>query len=986
MRRAQRVLRPLLLVNTRLAAIFRDPQFTLVEDSPVPISALRPRLMRALVVGISLALAVSCGDSSGPGDGGNGPQSARIAIDDTISRQWSGDSIDYYLRPANAAAFAVYGKATGQSFIIDVLDSASGAFLTQVGVPTDPNSTLRTKHTRVVERNAGQTAVIRVRRFQSGIGSFTIAVARVQVAPEITPATIQPGDSVTSETMSEPVDLDRFYFHAGSELELALFGQSLGGYVGIVVKDSSTGAELGAMGFFNDPAPDHLRLVRSEPFTVPAGVTGLVEVGQVDGPLSGGYKFWLYPVNRAPEDGPGVIALNDTIAETLETSADVDEFTVTVPAGAELIGYYRGVGVDIGSPILSISGAGVTPSFPSIQHALSTELEDQDTDRFVSTTGGVLTVTVRNQGIGISPLTYALMVRTINRQPEHVPAVIAANDTIVGESIDYVGDIDEFTLATAPGEIWNGFIHALSIPGSSRFALRIYEGSTQLAQTAVSMVGNPILANQFTGNLESSGSSLRLAVDSPHDFGAKKRGAYRIFAYHVNPLPELVAPTIAAGDSVLAETIEFPGDIDSFTVTPVPGTAVSLVVERPNSLALPLAFRWLGSNGAGIITCYPNQSGSQARCASGTINPPPPGQWVKLGGDSYRGGYGLFAYSINLAPEGVNPVITLGDTVSTVIDPVGDVDHYSLNYQRGQLLDIWATGGGCSTSNSIIVGALDFQNIFQVYANCGVRTGRFELPMSGTYTIRATGYNGGLQPAEVGPYRFVVMPYPTTPEHVSSALAPGDSIQGEAFDEPGDVDDFLLTASPGTELQVLPRYAYVSVRLPGDSINWFEGRNSATGRFLMPAGGQVVIRIALPRGFGPDIFTAFGGPGSTPYDIRAYAINRAPEHLPASINLATDIVGEDLPYEGEVDEFTFQGTAGQVVEGSLSSPQAFSQGNVLLQILDPTGTSVLGIAASHDGAVDSTGAVTLPVAGTYIVRIHGDDDTVGVGAYVFRID
>ena len=740
-----------------------------------------------------------------------------------------------------------------------------------------------------------------------------------------------------------------------------------------------------------DAAASHLVLHRTGVVVIPAGHTAEVRVQRLPGGSEAGeYVLWLYPVNRAPEHVPAAMAVNDTISgEVLENSADVDEFTVTLAGADELIGYLGATPqLFPGSAWLTLSGAGLASS-PNIQHqANATDLEGSATGRFMVTAGqlkaevkGVSTdVPVGQSG----PSGYSIMLRHINRAPERLPTVLAANDSTPGEQIDYIGDIDEFSVATTAGQSWNGFIHAAA--GGPYAELTIRQGAIQLAQGS-SFSGGTALADHFTGNFTApAAGTLTFAVESPPGLVVINRGAYRVFAYQVNRLPETVPVLIQAGDSVLSETIEMPGDVDSFAIAPGSAQAINLVAGRPNALANTLAFSYLGPNGLVSVPCYISQAGTQSFCASGIMIPPPANQYALLGsptGDAFRGSYSFNAYAIDLAPENVSAVLVLGDTVDEAIDPLGDRDQFTFSYQKGQLLDLWAEGGGCSSGNSIIAAVLDLQGFLSFWGNCGVRSGRFDLPQSGTYTLVGAGLAGSV--AEKGAYRFVLYQYPTAPEHVGSAIQPGDSIHGESMDEPGDVDDFLLSATPGSEIQIRAFYGWLSLILPGDSLSFLQGRHSMTGRFVIPPGGQVIVRVAAPRGQGPDIYTAFYGTGTGPYDLVANQIDRAPEHAPAALTLGTPVTSEDLPFEGEVDEFTFEGTSGQVVSGTLTCNQGFDLGLAVLQILDPTGTTVLGSASTHDATVGSTGGITLPATGTYIVRIQAQDDTQGKGGYQFTI-
>jgi hypothetical protein len=170
------------------------------------------------------------------------------------------------------------------------------------------------------------------------------------------------------------------------------------------------------------------------------------------GPGTGDYQLWIYPVNRAPENVPATFALNDTIqGEMLENSADIDEFIVTVPAIPDLIAYYQGSGASSAPISMAITGGG--HSRLEIFYRPSANLQDLNTGLFWPPAGGTLTVSHSVSSLDQAVLhPYTFMIRRIDRQPELLPAPITAGDSIVGETIGYVGDIDEFPFAGLIGQ------------------------------------------------------------------------------------------------------------------------------------------------------------------------------------------------------------------------------------------------------------------------------------------------------------------------------------------------------------------------------------------------------------------------------------------------------------------------------------------------------------------------------------------------------
>src|SRR5439155_1559255 len=82
-------------------------------------------------------------------------------------------------------------------------------------------------------------------------------------------------------------------------------------------------------------------------------------------------------------------------------------------------------------------------------------------------------------------------------------------------------------------------------------------------------------------------------------------------------------------------------------------------------------------------------------------------------------------------------------------------------------------------------------------------TGRFTVAQVGSYVARVTGTDSHFL-ADTGSYRFFLYPVDRRPEHVPAAIAPGDTVVGEAIDVPGDVDEWRVSVpdSSGVNLVV----------------------------------------------------------------------------------------------------------------------------------------------------------------------------------------
>jgi hypothetical protein len=66
---------------------------------------------------------------------------------------------------------------------------------------------------------------------------------------------------------------------------------------------------------------------------------------------------------------------------------------------------------------------------------------------------------------------------------------------------------------------------------------------------------------------------------------------------------------------------------------------------------------------------------------------------------------------------------------------------------------------------------------------------------------------------------------------------------------------------------------------------------------------------------------------------------------------------------------------------TISFPAAFDLVRGVAELVDPSTQQVLGAVTGHDGMPDHSAPITLPATKTYTVRVRGEHDTEGYGAY-----
>jgi uncharacterized protein YjdB len=214
----------------------------------------------------------------------------------------------------------------------------------------------------------------------------------------------------------------------------------------------------------------------------------------------GRYQFQVYQIARTPEKIASTFAIGDSVSgEDIGPVGDLDEFTFSASTGQYLNVYFQPV--DAACLLLNLIGPngyvdGVSVRGPSVA------LQNNYTGRVTLTQSGTYTVQVlgcNDQDVG----RYRFTVQRVNTAPEAVAATVAMGDTISGEQISPISDIDDFTFQATNGQDINIFFQvqdaaclylnlysptggnmgATSINGPSAALLNNFIGRTSIKQT-----------------------------------------------------------------------------------------------------------------------------------------------------------------------------------------------------------------------------------------------------------------------------------------------------------------------------------------------------------------------------------------------------------------------------------------------------------------------------------------------------------------------
>lgn len=735
------------------------------------------------------------------------------------------------------------------------------------------------------------------------------------------------------------------------------------------------------------------------------------------------FRFVMLPVSRAPESHAATLTLGDTVNnETLSTMADVDEFTFAGKAGQPVVAMIQALGavgtgtieVDIMDPNhgvrLGLAQSVGADSTLDIQTTSVIALPaDQNYQAMVHSLPGVYVSDPHYAG------PYRLLIMAIDSAPELASPMVSSWDTVT-DVISPIGDVDAFTFSGNAGQEFNLFLQARSGSASD-----VIHATIPALATTYSVGSDTSLLRQATGRfaLPSSGQFKILVYGDDAGFGGD-RGRYRFSVYPINRHPESSPDTIAFGDSVLGERIDFPGDVDEFHVV-VPDSSGVTVLVQPDAQSTGGTFTASLLDTAGHVavaaasdvpsTYVHNEGvvgpGVYTLRAEGSTIP-------SSGGGFFQGKYRLWVYPFKMGPELTPDTIAIGDTIAGEnLYPLGDVDRYVFFGKKGDHFSLELQGLAPPGPGGINALLTDASSIFytigspQAGDSLGAyQTNRIDLAYTGWYQVTISG---GGPPPRTSPesYRFTLTRRSTAPEVASPALTLGDSVTGEALDYPGDWDEYTLTGSPGQQVVVLGQTTgatgYPTLTIFDSSTGATAAQMllqpiaTVTDTFSIPAGGQLQIAVRQPRGIGSyyctDPICGYGITGA--YRLATLPFNPAPESIPATFALGDTVRGEALSPPGDVDEFTSSATPGDSLAEWFRLTAATNPPGqyITMEVIDPaTGAVIAGAGASPIGPTAyfiQLGSFRVPASGNYKVRVRqsnpGGGAAAATGQYEFYI-
>ncbi len=473
----------------------------------------------------------------------------------------------------------------------------------------------------------------------------------------------------------------------------------------------------------------------------------------------------------------------------------------------------------------------------------------------------------------------------------------------------------------------------------------------------------------------------------------------------MDPAPESRDAAFALGDTV-GEAIDALGDIDEFNFSVPARQHVNVFAHSsPSTTSLPLVFTLnhaVTNAEVRRVTVPPDTTRASGRTAleAGAyrvrVNPLSWGYY----GDStarYVGDYAFQLVPIDTAPEHTPSTIAIGDTIAVEdLEPAGDLDVFQFPAQAGQLVTAYFENLSTTSVEPFVLWIGQIWVPTFVAASYGTsslattRTRLAELPATGTYAISVYGAEqhqpgyGSLD--QHGPYRFYLRGISRGPEIAEPRVVLGDTVATETIFIEGDVDEFVFSGTVGQEFVIFfrgsvphaapHRVDLIAVDSATDSVlgsvvsfgydPYTDDRiPPATGRFALPRDGDFLVRVWGSQQGGDWGTSTAGYLGG--YEFQVFPIDPAPELVSSVVAIGDTVTAEVLHPMGDVDEFEFDGVAGDSISISGEITDAWVAPPILEDLT--TGSHLWG--PQPDVAFQSwSQIVVLPSTGRYRLRLE----------------
>lgn len=610
-----------------------------------------------------------------------------------------------------------------------------------------------------------------------------------------------------------------------------------------------------------------------------------------------------------------------------------------------------------------------------------------------ATKGAVYSLDVIATGSAVARFDF--LVYAVNEAPEFRPVRFSLGDTIAGETIDPLVDVDTFVAHGTAGQDIVVVAQPLDSARDQAIVLAVSDsqGINVLGATYEAVVF-PYVATSGRIRLPKTGDYRFDVFSVPNNLNPRYDGPYRFWSYAINPAPEQQPGTVPLGSEVRGERIDVAGDVDQFTFSAQTGALFNAFVQASRTVYLEVA----ADTGAALAAVFSNPADTSLYgAATGPITIPVAGPYMVRvsGGAPFNladtATYRFKLYPIDPRPERVSATIVPGDTVSgESIDVPGDIDEYPVPGAPGDEFDVFFQSLTTSPQTQLLLTVVDDSGHVLRSALSGTGdtslvervAGRFMLPPTGGLRLRVAGVIGTTA-RDTGAYRLRLYPVNRKPEKIADSLTFGDSVAGEAIDAPGDIDEFRVAIPDSSGANLVLQLGPDAVGGAVTAI-LYDSLGQAMAAATPTAAGEVAQSGTMSVGPGRYVLRVRGGylsddglsQATGTYRLWLYRFGFGPETAPDTIVVGDTVRTEALHPPGDVDVFHVFLSAGQHVNLALAGNGPPGGGLFLQFGLDHTIAFLSAPTAGDTLGAHQTGRLDLTATGWYTIGISG----IGVGA------
>ncbi|MBX3173177.1 MAG: hypothetical protein KF709_02090 [Gemmatimonadaceae bacterium] len=600
------------------------------------------------------------------------------------------------------------------------------------------------------------------------------------------------------------------------------------------------------------------------------------------------YRLAIFNPGSAPEHVPALLAYGDTTSgEWLDSAGESDRFQFAGTEGDEVIVFLR---TDTDRPgesaQIEIRSVNDTVLNRTGFNASTRSFEEKSATVRLSQTG-MQSVTV-SRAVGGAPGAlpgyrgpYSLWVHRIERAPETAPVALAPGDTVT-ESLDVVGDIDEF---------------ALTVEAGQELHINVAIGTAMASGLEVRLDGQSIIPTHLTdrvvSTLDSVGTALwRVTAPGVHQirvYGPTRvppslgTTEYRLEVYQVAAAPEVAAAAIALDVPVLAERIDRPGDLDVYSLSLSAGDVFNYFLAAPTlaaeqeihaSVITPEGdtLGGLGVSGdGGLSTFY----GALTATTTGSY------ELHVRGLRAFDTPYELRVLGLDPAPESVPAAVPLNVWITTEsLDEAGDLDRFNFTADPFSVYDLQIRATELrqplfSLYSSVPGVGTNSEGGWARFATSDRYGFAYTVAEPGLIDLLVQAFPNSVDIPEPARYEMLISAWSFWPETADTSLVLGVPTS-ESLDAPVDSDEFSVAAVPDASYEftlTVPAGASAThglrmqVRREGETFTWEtvdvvgEGVASAIVP-SPPAGGRLYARV----------FSTSVGIPPTPYQIEVIVV------------------------------------------------------------------------------------------------------------------